>query len=530
LITRRALTALGLLALSPLGTGAAWGRGEGPDLGPPAPMDLDRLAAEAKALRERPRPPLPPVRDAATLDALTYGPRTEIGYPPRHALYRDSPYPVTFFALGDLFRRPVKVFALQEGQAREVIYRPDLFTAPPGNPFHDLPSDAGFTGFRLQTAAAGLPGDATDWLAFLGASYFRADGDGHQYGISARGLAIDTAPLPGKREEFPDFTRFYVAPVRDGAVEILALMEGDSVTGAYRLVVRKAPRCVIEVEARLFFRRAVDRLGIAPMSSMMWFSEGQSRYLASDWRPEVHDSDGLLMHAGTGEVLWRPLNNPPEVAVSAFSDRNPRGFGLLQRDRAFASYIDDGYMENRPHLWVEPKGDWGAGSVQLVEIPAHQEYDDNMVAMWVPAEPTAPGQDRTFRYALHFSADEPVRTELARCLSTRVSKGAWLVDAERKPGRPNLMRQFVVEFDGAALSGLDPEKAQVSLQFSRGVAEEVGATWAPYRKPGPWRVFFKAYVEGPEPVEMRMFLRDGARALSETWIYQYYPEQKGTLL
>ena len=432
MITRRTLAALGLLALSPLGTpGSA--RAQGPGLGAPEPMDLDRLTALARSLRDAPRAPPPPVRGAATLDRLTYGPLQEVASPASEGLFPGSAYPVTFFPLGNFYRRPVRIFALEGGTAREALYRPGTFTAPPGNPVHDLPADAGYAGFRLQSAPAGKPGDASDWLAFLGASYFRADGDGRQYGISARGVAIDTAPGPGRSEEFPDFTRFYVSPAHDGAVEILALLEGDSLTGAYAFSVRRDPHLAIEVEARLFFRRAVSRLGIAPMSSMMWFSEGPSRFLASDWRTEVHDSDGLLMHTGAGEMIWRPLNNPPAVTVSAFSDRSPRGFGLLQRDRDFKSYVDDGYEENRPHLWVEPRGDWGAGSVQLLEIPTQGETDDNIAAMWVPAEAVGPGQDRTYRYLLRWPVEEPVATGLARCVATRATKAAWLSDPERRP-------------------------------------------------------------------------------------------------
>jgi glucans biosynthesis protein len=113
---------------------------------------------------------------------------------------------------------------------------------------------------------------------------------------------------------------------------------------------------------------------------------------------------------------------------------------------------------------------------------------------------------------------------------TRATKSSWLAEADRRPGRQNLVRQFVLEFEGSVLAGLDPEKANVSLTLSRGTAEEVGATWAPYRKASPWRVFMKVYAEGPDPVEMRLFLKDGSRTLSETWLYQFHPEAPRTLL
>jgi glucans biosynthesis protein len=529
LITRRVLTALGLLAFSPFPLPALAASG-GPRLGPPEPMDLDRLKDLARSLRDRPHAPPPEAPGSAALDRLTYGPLQEIRYPPGHALYAETPYPVTFFHLGNFFRHPVKVFALQGGQAREVLYAAGLFTYPAGNPAKDLPDGTGFAGFRFQKAPAGQPGDDGDWLAFLGASYFRAAGDGQQYGASARGIAIDTAPGPGKTEEFPVFTRFYVTPADDGAVTILALLEGPSLTGAYRFVARKEPHVVIDVACTLYMRRTVERFGMAPLTSMLWYSEGMSRFLASDWRPEVHDSDGLLMQTGAGEIIWRPLNNPPRLSVSAFADRSPRGFGLLQRDRAFANYIDDGFEENRPDIWVEPQGDWGQGSVQLVEIPTHQETDDNIVALWVPADAPKAGGETSFAYRLHWAVQEPIVTDLARCVATRATKGTWLADADRRPGRANLVRQFALEFEGVALSGLDPEKASVVITLSRGSTEEVGATWAPYGKPSPWRVFLKVYAEGPEPVEMRLQLKFDGRLLSETWAYQYYPEAPGTVL
>ena len=529
MITRRTLTALGVAALAPaVARGAA--DGDGPRLYPPEPMDFERLKRLAKDLRDRPHV-LPRAAPAPeVLDALTYGPLQEIRYPPAHALFPDTRYPVTFFHLGNLFRHPVRIYALTDGQAREVAYGRDLFAYPPGNPGRAMPDGAGFAGFRFQKFPAGQPGDDGDWLAFLGASYFRAAGDGAQYGLSARGVAIDTALGPGKPEEFPVFTRFYVSPSADGAVTVLALLEGASLTGAYRFVARKEPRTVIDVACTLYVREAVERFGLAPLTSMHWFSEGMSRFLASDWRPEVHDSDGLLIRTGAGEAIWRPLNNPPRLSVSAFADRSPKGFGLLQRDRSFTSYLDDGFEENRPNLWVEPDGDWGPGSVQLVEIPAHQETDDNIVAFWVPADRPVAGEERTLAYRLRWPVEEPVASDLARCVATRATKGSWLADPDRRRGRENLVRQFVLEFEGAALAGLDPEKAGVSLTLSRGSAEEVGATWAPYGKASPWRVFLKVYAQGADPVEMQLFLHEGDRMLSETWAYQYHPEAPGTLL
>ena len=252
-------------------------------------------------VRERARGTYVPALASASevLDKLDYDELGKVAYPLAKALYRDLDYPVTFFHLGAFFRRPVQIFEFRRGVAREIIYHEDLFSYPPDSPPKDIPEGAGFAGFRLHDAH--LPAStrqAGDWLAFLGASYFRSAGDAGQYGISARGLALNTAnPEPPHTEEFPDFTRFYISPPAKGVIEILALLEGESVTGAYRFLVRKRPSITMDVECELVLRRDVARLGIAPATSMYYYSETY-RTQGTDYRPKVHDSDGLALWAG----------------------------------------------------------------------------------------------------------------------------------------------------------------------------------------------------------------------------------------
>ena len=115
----------------------------------------------------------------------------------------------------------------------------------------------------------------------------------------------------------------------------------------------------MNVHCELFFRADISRLGVAPLTSMYWYGENERRK-AADWRPEIHDNDGLALWTGKGERIWRPLINPPQVMTNSFADDNPKGFGLMQRDRDFANYQDDGAFYNkRPGIWVEPKGNWG---------------------------------------------------------------------------------------------------------------------------------------------------------------------------
>ena len=264
----------------------------------------------------------------------------------------------------------------------------------------------------------------TDWLAYQGAAYFRTSGALDQYGLSARGLAIDTAmPWP---EEFPRFTQFWLerTPEDSAHIVIYALMDSPSVAGAYRFDWTKNTGAVADIQAELFCRNQITRMGVAPLTSMFWFGEN-NRHLATDWRPEIHDTDGLAMWTGAGERIWRPLNNPPTVQTSSFADSDPKGFGLLQRDRAFYDYEDDGvFYDRRPSVWVEPQGGWGRGAVQLVEIPTDDEIHDNIVAYWVPATAVAAGSQWSFAYRLHWLADEPYPpTAVARVRHTRLGRG-----------------------------------------------------------------------------------------------------------
>ncbi|MGH7025534.1 MAG: glucan biosynthesis protein, partial [Caulobacteraceae bacterium] len=328
--TRRAVVG-GLAASGLAGTALSAGALR---FGPATPFSFDMLKARARRLaRMLYREPTPP----AGLHALDFDAIGAVRYRPEDALWKDVPgvAPVEFFHLGRYARTPARISVVEDGRARRVAYSKALFDIPAGNPAASLPDNLGFAGFRVMNTDA--PGD---WLAFEGASYFRAAAPFNQYGLSARAIAIDTASATP--EEFPAFTDFWLGHDGDRNLVVHALLDGPSVTGAFRIVHRKeAKQLIQDVEAALTFRRGVARLGLAPLTSMYWYGRGD-RGRGADWRPQIHDSDGLSMWTGAGERIWRPLGDPPRVIVNAFQDRNPRGFGLMQRDRAFADYQDDG--------------------------------------------------------------------------------------------------------------------------------------------------------------------------------------------
>lgn len=501
---------------------------QGLKLGIAEDFTFDGLKARARDLAARPYAPPPPPR-ADILQRIDYDAHGKIKFKPDMALWANgpSPWPVTFFHLGRYFQKPVRMHVLDAGKAREIVYDESYFEMPADSPARDLPTGAGFAGFRFQESRSGHPGrkgekldwQKNDWVAFLGASYFRAIGELYQYGLSARGLAIDPA-VAGRPEEFPDFTHIWLETPQEAAeyVVVYALLSGPSVAGAYRFRMHRGKGVTMEIETALFLRSDVGRLGIAPLTSMYWYSE-TAKTTAVDWRPEVHDSDGLELWTGTGERAWRPLNNPTRTTASAFADENPRGFGLMQRDRLTDHYLDGVFYERRPSCWVETIGQWGKGAVQLIEIPTDDEIHDNIVAMWVPEAPAKAGNSYEFRYKLHWLADEPFPTPLGRVVATRLGNGG-------QPGtvRPKGVRKFMIEFLGPALEkipfGVKPE---VVLSASRGTFSYVFAEAVPNDVPGQWRAQFDLTVEGNDPVEMRCFLRGGDQVLTETWLFQYLP-------
>jgi glucans biosynthesis protein len=350
-------------------------------------------------------------------------------------------------------------------------------------------------------------------IVFVGASYFRAVAKDLHYGLSARGIAVDTA-IDGP-EEFPYFKEFWIVEPGPRAKEIVvfALLDGPSFTGAYRFAVVPGKDTITSVQAALFARSKVRRLGLAPLTSMFWHAENSETDFG-DFRPRVHDSDGLLIHTGSGEWLWRPLRNPMRIETSAFQDRNPRGFGLLQRERDFVAYQDlEAHYEQRPSAWVEPVGDWGPGSVVLLEMPSDQETNDNIVAFWQPEKSPSPGEPLELSYKLHWYKDDPALPPRGRALTTRV--GAI---------RESEATRFVIDFGQGELAKL-PRGTEVVANVSAspgGVISDVVTQYNEYTR--GWRVAFQLGTEDADtPVELRCFLATQGRALTETWSYRWTP-------
>ncbi|HEX4270020.1 MAG TPA: glucan biosynthesis protein [Rhizomicrobium sp.] len=481
-------------------------------LGGARPFSFEMLAARAKKNATTPYI-APQPRAASMLRGINFDAMGKIKFRPDHALTRGSD-PIEFFHLNSLAWEGVKLYAVDGGRAREIVYGPDYFDYGGSGIDPKLLGDLRFAGFRVMEAG----GKPADWLAFQGASYFRSAGADGQYGASARGVALNTALATG--EEFPRFTEFWLEE-HGALVTIHALLEGPSLTGAYKFDAAKNDAGVVmNVHCELFFRAGITRLGVAPLTSMYWYGENERRK-AVDWRPEIHDSDGLSLWTGKGERIWRPLVNPPSTQTNSFLDNNPKGFGLMQRDRDFEDYQDDGAFYNRrPGIWVEPRGNWGAGAVQLVEIPTSDEIHDNIVAYWRPDGDIAAGDSRSYDYRLYWQDSDPAFPKnLARVVATRQGRGGQAGSNIGNAPR----RKFAVDFTGGALAGLEQRyDLKADLWASRGsfdnpyVIKVVGTN--------RWRAVFDLNHDNKGPIDMRCALRlpDG-KLLSETWLYQFFP-------
>jgi glucans biosynthesis protein len=469
------------------------------------PFSWDLLKRRAIALAARPYRPVAPIAGAHAIDFDAVG---AIQFrPDRSLVLSPGTPPIRLFPISRTAPKPITLFTVEKGIARPVVYDPSFFDIPAGNPALLLGKEGGFAGFRvMNTAAEG------DWLAFLGASYFRTAGALNQYGLSARGIAIDSG-IAGP-EEFPEFTHFWLAAGNPGEVVVFALLDGPSVTGAYRFVNRHGPDGVVQdVEAFVQMRKPVERLGFAALTSMFWYGEGH-REKAVDWRPEIHDSDGLAMATGGGERIWRPLGNPPHPNTSTFTDRDPKGFGLLQRDRNFDHYQDDGaFYEKRPSLWVEPLGKWGAGAVTLYEIPTNKETDDNIVSFWTPAGTTKTGQRFDLSYRLHWGVAEPDPI-VARVVDTWTGIG----------GRPGVEPagesiKVVADFAGPTLAGLG-RNSGVDAKLTAGNAKVVHqAAYPVVGTKDRWRLMIDLQLPKNEAVDLRAYLFKGDDALTETFLH-----------
>jgi len=526
LLDRRAVLAgLGFALAASAAPGALMAQQPAPP--PPAtPQPAPRFVFEDVVRRAREMAAVPyeqqPIQLPEQLQRLDFDQWRDIRFRAERAFFANTPsrYRMHLFHLGFLFTRPVTINTVRDGLATPIPYAANLFDYGKTRFDKPLPVNSGFAGFRIHFPLND-PRVHDELVSFIGASYFRMLGRGQKYGLSARGLAIGAGVKDG--EEFPYFREFWIeTPGADAdRIVIHALLDSPSVAGAFQFLLYPGRASVMAVTAHLFPRREIRRLGIAPLTSMFFTGENDRRFF-DDYRSELHDSDGLLIHSGTGEWIWRPLRNPPEQAVSAFVERNPRGFGLMQRDRVFEHYQDlDLNYELRPSYWVEPEGEWGEGHVELIELPTTDETNDNIVALWAPRVPLAPGREHVIRYRLSSLGNVDQLHPGGRAVNTYQARPKALGSGEAvTPGA----RRFIVDFAGGELGFhmADPERVEIVPSVSTGRINR--AFLVPNPKINGFRAFIDVVMDPGQSGDLRAFLRSGQKALTETWTYPWRGE------
>ena len=478
---------------------------------------FDDVAQRAQALSGQPYAPAPAALPA-DLENLSYDQYRDIRYKPDQALWRAEslPFELMFFHRGRPYTQPVRINTVTPAGVEHVAFDPKAFDYGKNKLAPQAWGDLGFAGFRIH-CTLNAPNYKDELVVFLGASYFRALGKGQHYGLSARGLGLDTVGGRGG-EEFPRFTEFWIEKPTPGATSLVvhALLDSPRATGAYQFTFHPGEATRVDVRSRLYLRAGVSTLGIAPLTSMFQHGENQPR--ANEFRPEVHDSDGLMVASGDGEWLWRPLLNPKRTQVNSFAVRELKGFGLMQRDRNFGSYEDlEAQYERRPSAWVTPQGNWGPGRVELLQLHTPDETQDNIVAYWVPAQTPAPGQPLDLAYQIHWQGDDQQRPPNAWAIQSRLGRGL----ATPKPNEV----QYIVDFGGPALDALPPD-AEVRAMASAGSNGRIVESHA-YRHTatGRWRMTLRVLRLDPkQPVELRAFLQHSTHALSETWTTLIQPD------
>ena len=451
---------------------------------------------------------------APFFDQLKYDGHRQIRFKENAAHYGElgNSFRVEFFHPGWTAKKTVGMFDLADGASTPIKYDSKLFDwgqlkVPENTQYPD-----GFAGFRVLAPDSFL-NRRFEYLVFMGASYFRAVTTELGYGLSARGLSINT--IGGEPEEFPDFTHFWFQKPQPGErfFKCLALLDGPSVVGAYSFESMPGKTTEMFIKGTVFLRKPVKSLGISPFSSMFWFGENSSPK-PYDFRPEVHDSDGLQIELGDGTHLWRPLDNTPgQLRLSLFQADKIKGFGLSERDREFKNFEDlEAVYHRRPAVWVEPIIGFDKGNVTLVEIPTGEETWDNIVAFYQPTEMPTAEKPLDFSYRLQW-LDQKEPGKFAKTLATR---RGYVMDSKDQ--------LYVVDFTKGEIQGDKPADwvPDTLVKITSGDAKILDQRAMKNPETGGWRAFFKLNIpDKTNLIEMTCELKDKDKVISERWMYQW---------
>jgi glucans biosynthesis protein len=493
-------------------------------------VTLDYVVKKAQERAQKPfRSPKVDMPEVLRANSLDYDKYREIHFRSERALWAADklPFRVEFFHPGYLYQEPVQINEFTSTHVQSVRFVQEFFNYGALTIQKQIPARTGYAGFKL-IYPLNTPEKMDEIGSFLGASYFRLLGAGQRYGLSARGLALDSGELD-RPEEFPLFTDWWLGKPEPSSRELVlfALLDSVSCTGAYQFRIRPGETTMADVDVVVFLRspdlikavnpqqKPLKSFGMAPLTSMFWFGKSTERKF-DDYRPEVHDSDGLLIKGTNGEVLWRPLNNASQMRHQAFSLSGLTGFGLLQRERNYQNYQDlFNFYHQVPSVWIQPRGNWGEGEIHLLELSTHYEGLDNIVAFWNPKKQPEPMEPFRYGYSMYWTRETDMKLSENMVVNTRIGADG-----------PNpRWRQIAIDFAGPQLKAIpanDPPKAIASCSANGAIVEN-----QVFRNPfdDSWRVILKMEPkEGNKaPVDIRCTLQHHDRVIGETWTYHWSP-------
>ncbi len=480
-----------------------------------AGFTFDDVVQKAKVLAKAPYQAPQPV--SKFLREISYEAYQGIRFNPDRSLWRknQSNFQVMFIAPGLYYTHPVTLNVIEAEGPRALSFSKNDFVFADPEVEKRVPADVGLAGFKL-TFPLNQKNEQNQFMVFAGASYFRGVGKDNAFGISGRGLAIDTGLPSG--EVFPAFTEFWLVRPSPDAKEMVVygLLDSASLTGAYQFTIFPGNPTKIKVQTQLFPRKTIQLLGMAPLTSMFFYGENTPRP-TGEWRREVHDSDGLQIHDGmTGEWIWRPLLNPGTLEMDFFSTQNIQGFGLLQRDGKFSNYEDLGARyDKRPNAWVEAQGEWGQGKIVLVQLPTPDETNDNMVAFWTPNAPVTPDTPLAFAYHVSFGKSDIPQNPMGTVVNTFIGDG-------NRIGGGNALNAYrvIVDFVGGPLNKLS-SNSPINSQVTALEGGEILEHFVEYHEPiKGWRLSILAKPFLQKPLHLRAFLNNETTTLTETWTYR----------
>lgn len=474
---------------------------------------FDQVSLLAADLASRPyEPPVPRIPEP--VQNIDYDQYRKIPFLAHKALWRDTglPFELSFYHPGYLYDDPVDIYIMEpEGTHRQTFdpWRFDYYLE--GGAEKWSPGIDHYAGFLAM-----YPFDGGPWrecASFLGASYFRAIGSQHVYGSSVRALAIDIGSP--QVEVFPRFTKFWIRKPQNGDTTLLvyALLDSPPIAGAYQLEITPGAITTVDVKADIHARTVAGKVAFAPVTSMYWHQPGDELN-STDFRPRVHDSEGLSIHHSTGEWLWRPASNPKRTRVSVFDGKNVTGFGLMQRHRKESDYLDEEALyHKRPSVWIEPKAGFEEGSLELLEIHAEHEGVDNLGAYWALPKALMPGDKRHAEWRITFCDADPPGYGGARTAGFMI----------RPAGEDGKGRRISVAFRGGFLDA-KPAAETLRAEFSATHAEIVGEPTVEMLEPGVFSATatVRRSANAPEgsAVEVRAYLRSTGNDATETWTWR----------